>query len=749
MNGTMPTAVRQVVLNISGMTCAACAARIERVVGRMDGVEQVNVNLAMHRASLSLLPERVDVHQVADKIRMLGFAAQEYAPDEKNVETADPFDIAKTGIIFFLSLLFMLPFIWAMAGHHRLTSSLWVPELIVNPWFQLALATPVQFAIGLPFYIRAFHALKSGGANMDVLVVIGTSAAYGYSHYLMFHGAAAAGHGMAAGHHSPLYFDASVMIMTIVWFGKWLEALSKRRTVNSLRELHRLRPDMARVIRDNKEQRVPFEEVASGDLLLVKPGDKIAVDGIVVDGQASVNESMISGESLPVDKQPGDRVMSGTVSHNGMLVFKATQVGNQTTLAKLIRLMEEAQSSKAPIQRMADKLSGIFVPIIIAIAALTFAAWYFLLEPGITGGALEKAIAVLLIACPCALGLATPTSILVGSGRAAQLGILFKEGKHLETLPQVNVVLLDKTGTITAGRPQLTDVLAVRRPPEALLRLVAAAERPSEHPLARAIVEAAERPHGGPAQEPAPACEAFEAHAGRGIRAVVEGREVLAGTRLWLQERGAAPALQSARIERWEREGCSIIYAAVDGEWAGAIALSDKIKPTSRQAIRQLQAMGAEVMMVTGDHPSTARSIARQTGIRHVYAQMLPEDKVALVDKLKRQGKRVAMVGDGINDAPALAAADVGIAIAQGTDIAKAAADVVLLKGDLKGMVRALRISGRTMRIIRQNLGFSLLYNTLAIPFAVTGYLAPWVACTAMAFSSVTVIVNSLRLQKA
>lgn len=749
MSGTSPTAVRQVVLNISGMTCAACAVRIEKVIGKMDGVEQIQVNLALQRASMSFAPGRTTLRHIEDKIKQLGYSAQEHNAAEESVSRTDPFEIARTSTILLISFLFMVPFLWAMAGHHTLTSSWWVPELLLNPWFQLALATPVQFGIGLPFYIRAFQAIKNGGANMDVLIVMGTSAAYFYSHYLMFH--SASGHSAGANHHGSLYFDASVMIMTIVWFGKWLEALSKRRTLKSLHQLHQLRPETAQVIRDGKELRVDLHEVSKGETILVRPGEKIAVDGIILDGHASIDESMISGESIPVDKRAGDRVISGTMNHNGMLKLQATEVGNETTLAKMIQLMEEAQNSKAPIQRMADKISGVFVPIIIALAALTFAAWYLVVEPGMTGGALEKAIAVLLIACPCALGLATPTSILVGSGRAAQLGILFKEGKHLETLPDTQVILLDKTGTITMGKPQVRDVMAVGRSSGSLMRLLAGAEQSSEHPLARAIVEAAVEPQAGLGKSigTLPVCESFESSAGSGIRAVVEGQSIIAGSRRWLQEHGIIQIPPSARIERWEQQGSNVVYVAIDGEWAGAVALSDPIKPSSRQAVQQLKALGANVIMVTGDHPQTAQAIAKQVGIREVYSEMLPKHKAALVDELKRQGKKVAMVGDGINDAPALAAADTGIAVSRGTDIAKAAADIVLLKGDLKGMVRAIGISRRTMQIIRQNLVFSLFYNALAIPFAVTGYLAPWVACTAMAFSSVTVICNALRLQKA
>ncbi|WP_312886601.1 heavy metal translocating P-type ATPase [Paenibacillus foliorum] len=745
-------AVQQLVLDISGMTCATCAARIEKVVGRIDGVERVNVNLALHRASLAIIPDKTSMEHIESKIEQLGFKVRKRSSFTSKQELpvdADAFEIRRTGMRFMISFIMMLPFIWAMAKHHGFSSSLWVPDLIINPWFQLALATPVQFIIGLPFYIKAFHALKNGSANMDVLVVMGTSAAYVYSHYLMFHPSLghvghAAHEASGMGQHAALYFDASVMIMTIVWFGKWLEAVARKRTLGSLQQMYALRPVTAHVVRGGQEFRVPFAEIFSGDLLIVRPGESIPVDGYVVEGHSAVNEAMVSGESIPVDKQPGDRVISGTINTNGVLKVNAVEVGGSTTLAKMIGLMEEAQTSKAPIQRLADTISAVFVPIIIALASVAYAIWYLFLEPGEAGGALEKGIAVLLIACPCALGLATPTSILVGSGRAAHFGILFKEGKYLEMVPRADVLLLDKTGTITIGVPQLVGVMALNGSESSLLRTLAAAEQHSEHPLARPIVEAAKLK--GLAL---PDCGSFAAIPGHGIRANVEGQVVLAGTRRWLLEQGVPQLPAFSRIERWEQQGCNIVFVAIDGVWAGAVALSDTIKPTSRKAVQQLTALGITVMMVTGDHRSTAEAIARQAGIRHVYAERLPEGKAALVKALQDQGSRVAMVGDGINDAPALSAADIGIAVARGTDIAKAAADVILLKNDLNGLIRMIHISQSTMRVIRQNLGFSLLYNAMAIPFAVSGYLAPWMACTAMAFSSVTVLCNALRLRRA
>ncbi|MFD0676502.1 MULTISPECIES: heavy metal translocating P-type ATPase [unclassified Paenibacillus] len=742
-------AVQQLVLDISGMTCATCAARIEKVVGRIDGVERINVNLALHRASVAIIPDKASMEQIESKIEQLGFTVRKrssFAAKQELRDADDSFEIRRTGLRFIISFILMLPFIWAMAKHHDFSSALWVPDLIVNPWFQLAIATPVQFIIGLPFYVKAFHALKNGSANMDVLVVMGTSAAYVYSHYLMFHptmGHAAHEASGVVSQHAALYFDASVMIMTIVWFGKWLEAIARKRTLGSLQQMYALRPVTAHVVRGGQEFRVPFAEICSGDLLIVRPGESIPADGYVVEGHSAVNEAMVSGESIPVDKQPGARVISGTINTNGVLKVKAVEVGASSTLARMIGLMEEAQTSKAPIQRLADSISAVFVPVIIALASVTYAIWYLLLEPGEAGGALEKGISVLLIACPCALGLATPTSILVGSGRAAQSGILFKEGKHLEIVPRTDVLLLDKTGTITVGLPKLVGIMAVRGSESSLLRTLAAAEQHSEHPLAHPIVEAAKLQ-----RLVLPECGSFAAIPGHGIRANVEGREVLVGTRKWLLEQGVPPLPAFNRIERWEQQGCNVVFAAIDGAWAGAVALSDIIKPTSRKAVQQLNALGITVMMVTGDHRSTAEAIARQAGIRHVFAERLPEGKAALVKELQEQGRKVTMVGDGINDAPALSAADIGIAVARGTDVAKAAADVILLKNDLNGLIRMIHISRSTMRVIRQNLGFSLLYNAMAIPFAVSGYLAPWMACTAMAFSSVTVLCNALRLRR-
>ncbi|SFK74722.1 Cu+-exporting ATPase [Paenibacillus sp. 1_12] len=788
--------LQHVTLDVAGMTCAACGARIEKVVAKMDGIEQIHVNVALNRASVVIVPDRISVDRIETRIEQLGFTARERSLDG-NTGAADRRSGISSGMMFAMSLLLTLPFLWAMAAHHELFASIWVPELLLLPWFQLALVTPIQFILGLPFYTGAYRSIKSGSVNMDVLIVLSTSAAYLYSHYLLFHGISMQGASMQShgspmtGGHIPLYFDASAMIITIVWLGKWLEALAKRQALSGLHQLHRLRPEMASVIREGCEQRIPAAQVAVHDIVVVRPGEALPVDGQVIEGYSSVNESMLTGESMPVDKAVGNRVTAGTLNGTGMLRIRTTEVGTQSTLARIIRLVEEAQSTKAPIQRMADTISGIFVPIIIVLATATFITWYLALEPGLLGGALEKAISVLLIACPCALGLATPISILVGSSRATQSGIVIKEGKMMEILPQARVILLDKTGTITGGAPRVTNLWAAdsfrrfdsarplqfeKRAEQArsrgaqlyiedrsaanelfMLRIAAGAEQHSEHPLGRAVVEEALRR--GIAL---PQCEHFQSIPGCGIRAVVEDREVWLGTRQWLAaegivglpqggiaNQGSRVFPQASLVDQWEQHGFTVIFAAVDGRWLGALALSDPVKPTARKAIKQLISMGLDIRMVTGDRESTAHYAAKQAGISQVYAGMLPEDKANLVKSLREQGHQVAMVGDGVNDAPALSAADIGIAVAKGTDISKAAADIVLLKHDVSGLVRAIVISQKTIRIIRQNLAFSLLYNVLAIPIAIMGYLAPWMACTAMALSSVTVICNALRLNRA
>ncbi|MDF2935819.1 MAG: ATPase, partial [Paenibacillaceae bacterium] len=584
-------------------------------------------------------------------------------------------------------------------------------------------------------------ALWNGGANMDVLVALGTSAAYFYSVYLTAVWAVDGG----SAHHMPeLYFETSAVLITLILLGKLFEAMAKGRTSEAIRTLMGLQAKTALVIRDGEELQIPIEQVVQGDVLLVKPGEKIPVDAVVLEGSSAVDESMITGESIPVEKLPGHNVIGATINKNGALKVRAVKVGRDTALAQIIRVVEEAQSSKAPIQRVADKISGIFVPVVVGLAAATFLLWYYAVAPGEFAGALEKAIAVLVIACPCALGLATPTSIMAGSGRAAEAGILFKGGEHLEQTGHIDTVVLDKTGTVTHGKPVLTDVIpAAGWQEEELLRLAAAAEKPSEHPLAEAIVRGAEEQ--GLAL---PAAGEFAAVPGYGIRAVVEGRRLAVGTRRLLEESGVSFGGAGQEMERLEQAGKTAMLVAVDGVYAGVLAVADTMKESSREAVERLLKLGLTVVMLTGDNKRTAEAIAKQAGIPRVLAEVLPEGKAEEVRKLQQEGRKVAMVGDGINDAPALATADIGMAMGTGTDVAMEAADITLLRGDLNGIADAIYMSRKTMGNIKQNLFWALAYNSLGIPIAAAGFLAPWLAGAAMAMSSVSVVLNALRLQR-
>jgi len=731
--------MKQAQFQITGMTCAACANRIEKGLSRLPGVASANVNLAMETARVEYSPSAVTVEDMIRKVEQLGYQA---FPKEQREDAKDrrQREIKRQTRRFVISAVLSFPLLWAMAGHFSFTSFIWVPSWFMNPWVQLALATPVQFVIGGPFYVGAWKALRNRSANMDVLVALGTSAAYLYSLFLTLEWASA-----DMRHHAPaLYYETSAILITLIVLGKLFEALAKGRTSEAIKTLMGLRAKTALVIRDGEEIRIPADEVAAGDIVLVRPGEKIPVDGEVVEGSSSVDESMLTGESIPVEKRAGDPVIGATVNKHGMLKVRATKVGKDTALAQIIRVVEEAQGSKAPIQRVADAISGVFVPIVVGIALLTFLIWFFWADAGNFAGALRKAIAVLVIACPCALGLATPTSIMAGSGRSAELGILFKGGEHLELTHRIDTVVLDKTGTVTKGKPELTDVIAVMPDETELLRLVGAAEKPSEHPLAEAIAA-------GIAARgiELPAAEAFEAIPGHGIRAVVEGKEVLAGNRRLLERYGVPADQAEAAMAQLEEAGKTAMLVAVERRYAGLVAAADTIKETSREAVARLQAMGIEVVMITGDNERTARAIARQAGIGKVLAEVLPEDKAEEVKKLQARGRKVAMVGDGINDAPALATADIGMAIGTGTDVAMEAADVTLMRGDLNGIADAIRMSRRTMVNIRQNLFWALAYNSLGIPVAAAVFLAPWVAGAAMALSSVSVVLNALRLQRA
>lgn len=717
-------------LDITGMTCAACSSRIERVLNKMEGVDLANVNLATEKASISYDPSILDVEKIIARIDKLGYGAFEKVNAQ---ETADLKERAMKVQLykFIAALLLSLPLLWTMVAHFNLEHIMPVPSLFMNPWFQLALATPVQFIIGYQFYVGAYKALRNGSANMDVLVVLGTSAAYFYSIYQMM-----------TTHHAHLYFETSAVLITLILLGKLFEARAKGRSSSAIKALMKLQAKSAVVIRDGEPVEVRIEEVAIGDLIQVKPGGKIPVDGEVVSGRSAIDESMLSGESIPVDKVAGDIVYGATMNKSGTIQFKATKVGKDTALSQIIQVVEDAQGQKAPIQRLADKISGIFVPIVVAIAVIAALVWYFFIAPGDVTKALEILISILVIACPCALGLATPTSIMAGSGRAAEYGILFKGGEYLETTGLINTVVIDKTGTITNGTPELTDVITYHTDKTTLLEFVKAAEKASEHPLAQAIVTHASSL--GIRDLP---IEDFRVEPGFGVYAKIESRDVYIGTRRLMDNNNINFSRSEQDMIQLEQQGKTAMLVAIDGELYGIIAVADTVKETSKEAIRRLHELNMRVIMLTGDNEYTANAIAQEVGIDEVIAQVLPEDKARVVKQLSEQTK-VAMVGDGINDAPALATAHIGMALGTGTDVAMEAADITLIRGDLNSIADAFIISKKTMKNIKQNLFWAFLYNAIGIPIAAAGLLAPWIAGAAMAFSSVSVVLNALRLQR-
>jgi P-type Cu+ transporter len=725
--------------DITGMTCAACSARIEKGLNKLEGVSNASVNLALEKAAVEFNPSVLSKKDIINKVEKLGYGAM-VKEEENQQEAADhrQQEIERQTGKFIFSAILSLPLLWAMVGHFSFTQFIYVPDMFMNPWVQLALATPVQFIIGKQFYAGAYKALKNGSANMDVLVALGTSAAYFYSLYLSF---ASVG---SNAHMVELYYETSAILITLIILGKLFEAKAKGRSSEAIKKLMGLQAKTAIIERNGIEQEVSLEEVAVGDIIHVKPGEKIPVDGVIVEGQSAIDESMLTGESVPVDKKSGDGVIGSTINKNGFLKIEATKVGRDTALAQIIKVVEEAQGSKAPIQRLADQISGVFVPIVVGIAIITFLVWYLMVVPGDFAEALEKMIAVLVIACPCALGLATPTSIMAGSGRSAEYGILFKGGEHLEMTHRIQAVILDKTGTVTNGKPVLTDVdVADSYKEEEFLALVGSAEKQSEHPLAEAIVSGI-REKGISLQE----AYSFEAIPGFGIKANVNDKEMLVGTRKLMKKHQIEVSHALDKMDALEREGKTAMLVAIEGQYAGMVAVADTIKETSKAAVKRLKSMGLDVIMITGDNLQTANAIAAEVGIDHVIAEVLPEGKADEVKKLQAEGKKVAMVGDGINDAPALAVADIGMAIGTGTDVAMEAADITLIRGDLNSIADAIFMSKLTIRNIRQNLFWAFAYNSLGIPVAALGFLAPWLAGAAMAFSSVSVVLNALRLQK-
>jgi len=722
--------------DITGMTCANCSLGIEKGLNNMEGIASASVNLALEKATIEFNPSEVTIADIIAKVEDLGYGAHQKQEDEEQVDYREKaIQDQKRKLI--ISAILSLPLLWTMVSHFSFTSFLYVPDILMNPWLQMILAAPVQFIIGKQFYVGAYKSLRNGSANMDVLIAMGTSAAYFYSVYqaIITVGTAIEPH---------LYFETSAVLITLIVLGKLFEAKAKGRSSEAIKKLMGLQAKTATVVREGIEKEIPLEEVVIGDTILVKPGEKIPVDGEVLEGHTAVDESMLTGESLPIDKKQGDILFGSTINKNGSIQMKATKVGRDTALAQIIKVVEDAQGSKAEIQRLADKISGIFVPIVVGIAILSFLVWILWVQPGDVTPALEVFITILVIACPCALGLATPTSIMAGSGRSAEFGILFKGGEHLEQTQSIDTVVVDKTGTVTHGEPVLTDVILASGQEEVdFLSLIGAAERQSEHPLAQAIVEGIQDKdiELGDVQF-------FEAIPGYGVQATVSGQAVVIGTRKLMQQYGVDTQSVLPTMEKLERDGKTAMLAAINGQYAGLVAVADTVKETSREAVRRLHEMGIEVIMMTGDNERTAQAIAKEVGIDAVIAEVLPEGKADEVKKIQQQGKKVAMVGDGINDAPALATADIGMAIGTGTDVAMEAADVTLIRGDLNSIADAIIMSRKTMRNIKQNLFWAFGYNTLGIPIAAFGLLAPWVAGAAMAFSSVSVVLNALRLQR-
>lgn len=724
---------RQVDLQLTGMTCAACSARIEKVLSRMPGVYHVNVNLALETGRVTYDPTALSVEQILGKIEKIGYGASVKGGDSSAEEDPRKTEIRKKTRVFIISAVLSLPLLWTMFAHFSFTSWMYVPSLFMNPYFQWILATPVQFWIGWTFYKGAFSALRNGSANMDVLVVLGTSAAYFYSVYLVLTGS---DHG--------LYFETSAVLITLILLGKLFEARAKGHSSDAIKKLMGLQPTMAVVEQDGVISEIPISDVQVGDVLVIRPGSSVPVDAEVLSGSSAVDESMLTGESLPVEKAPGDLLYAATVNANGSLRVRAKNIGKDTMLSGIIRVVEEAQGSKAPIQRLADKISGVFVPVVVGIAVVTFLVWYFVVAPGDFAKALTSTIAVLVIACPCALGLATPTSIMAGSGRAAEHGILFKTAEAMEQTKSIDTIVFDKTGTITKGTPEVTD-FHVSDPSklDQLITLAAAAESDSEHPVARAITA-----FGMESAGQNPMVEEFETIPGHGIRCKIEGIEVLLGNHKLLERFNVLFDDGIADVASLENSGKTVMYMATDGEHSGVIAVADTVKESSAQAVKELHALGMEVIMLTGDQERTAKSIAAAVGIDRVIAGVLPDQKAQTIAALQAEGKRVAMAGDGINDAPALAVADIGLAMGTGTAVAMEAADITLMHGDLLRVPDTLTMSRLTVRNIKQNLFWALAYNSIGIPIAAAGLLAPWVAGAAMAFSSVSVVLNALRLQR-
>jgi len=745
------TATKKSIFPVSGMTCASCVARVEEALLSVSGVISANVNLASEKVTVEYLDGTV----FPDLRRAVEEAGYELGSE---AETLEDVSAASQRELQGIRNRFIVAAILASS----IMALMWIPSFAGKPYLLWALATPVQFWAGLRFYKGAWGALKHRTTDMNTLIAVGTSAAYLYSMIaVLFPGLFT-----SAEVELGLYFDTSAMIIALILLGRFLEARARGQTSEAIKKLIGLQPKTALVIRDGKEMEITVDDIQVGDLILVRPGERIPVDGIIRQGYSSIDESMLTGESIPVEKKIGDEVIGASINKTGSFQFEATKVGKDTTLAQIIRMVDEAQGSKAPIQRLADVIASYFVPIVIGIAIITFIIWYFMGPSPALTFAILNSVAVLIIACPCALGLATPTAVIVGTGKGAEYGVLIRSAETLERSHKIGAVLLDKTGTLTLGEPQVTDILALpSSSQEEVLRLAASAERDSEHPLGKAIVRAASEK-----KLQIPSASDFNAIPGHGVEALVEGKRLLLGNLRLMSEKKLSLNGLGREAELLWTKGKTVMFLGIDSQVVGIIALADTLKPHAKAAVDALHDMGIEVVMLTGDNRRTAEAIAREAGIDRVLAEVLPEHKAQEVKKLQQEGKVVAMVGDGINDAPALAQADVGIAIGTGTDVAMEAGDITLISGDLSGIVTSISLSKRTMRTIKQNLFWAFAYNTTLIPVAAGvlyfvfghtgvpsglhfilgnyGFLNPILAAAAMAASSITVVSNSLRLKR-
>lgn len=740
-------------LKLRGMSCASCAKNIEDAIRSVPGVKEANVNFGAEQASVIYDAQKTDIESIQNAVEEAGYAAYSLQEQqmitgeddtEKAARQAESRDlmlkVTVGGIISIILIVGSLPM---MTGLHLP----FIPAWLHNPWFQLLLTTPVQFWCGYSFYVNGWKAFKRHAATMDTLIALGTSAAYFYSLFPTFFPSFFINQGLMP----EVYYETAAVVITLILLGRFLENRARGQTSEAIRQLIGLQAKTARVIRNGKEVDLPIQEVQIDDIILVRPGEKIPVDGEVIEGSSTIDESMVTGESIPVKKQTGDEVIGATINKTGSFKFRAIRVGKDTVLAQIVQLVQQAQGSKAPIQRLADQVTGWFVPVVIAIAIATFIIWFNFM--GNVTLALITTVGVLIIACPCALGLATPTSVMVGTGKGAENGILIKGAESLELAHKIKTIVLDKTGTLTQGKPTVTDFITVNGTANKnelkLIKLAASVEQNSEHPLAEAVVRYAETQQVSLAD-----VDQFEAIAGSGVQGIVSDRLVQIGTSRWMAELGIdSTTLQQFKTE-WESAGKTAVWIAVDGEIEGLMGIADAIKPSSPAAIKALKRLGLEVVMLTGDNRQTAEAIAREVGINRVFAEVRPDQKAAKVQEIQSEGKIVAMVGDGINDAPALAQADVGIAIGTGTDVAIAASDITLISGDLQGIVTAIQLSRATIQNIRQNLFFAFIYNVAGIPIA-AGILFPFfgwllnpiIAGGAMAFSSVSVVTNALRLR--